>query len=109
MAAPALPRRREHFGWDFAARVARFEAEFLSRPWKYAAQFRPTKLPPLPPPVDFLLASLPIRGYAEQTLGDALKAALTELAVMRPKHPTAGCRETALKFLEHGVSTRSIA
>lgn len=75
------------------------EAEFLSRPWKYAAQFRPTKLPPLPPPVDFLIDSLPIRGYAEQTLGDALKAALTELAVMRPKHPTAGCRETALKFL----------
>ena len=40
-----------------------------------------------------------IRGYAELVLGAPLKAALTALALARPKHPSLSCRATAVQFV----------
>eukprot|EP00965_Chrysotila_dentata_P223440 6193572-Pleurochrysis_carterae.AAC.2 len=72
--------------------------EFLATPWKFSRLTLPSKLLPASDPLD--VGELPTRGYSEQTLGDSLKAALTDLLTLeRPKYPTLSCTETALKFV----------
>ena len=72
-------------------------AEFVRRPWAYAGIKPPAKLPPSA--VELIIASLPIRGYIEQSLGDLLTAAVTKLSELRPIYPTLDRKESALKFI----------
>jgi len=72
-------------------------AEFVQRPWLYAPVELPPKLPPTA--IETIISSLPIRGYLEQTVGELLVGALTQLAELRPIYPTLSRRESALKFV----------
>jgi len=81
----------------YTMRDAASRDEFLSRPWRYAALQLPAKLPPTE--IELVLEKLPIRGYLEQTIGELLCGALTQLAEQRPIYPALSKRETALKFI----------
>jgi len=69
---------------------------FMAKPFKFASVELPAKLPQKA--AKLTVASLPMRGFLEQALGDSLIAALTKLAA-RPKHPTLSCRKTALQLV----------
>jgi len=78
-------------------RAAEAKAEFLKVPWKYSKLTLPAKLPPNA--VALAISALPTQGYVEQTVGDTLTAALTELCALKPKYPLLDTRESAIKFL----------
>ena len=54
-----------------------------------------------------MISSLPIRGYLEQSVGDLLTAALTQLGELRPIYPSLGTEESALKFLALYIRARN--
>jgi len=84
-------------GKVFRMASAASRAEFLARPWRYASATLPAKLPPTE--IELVLSKLPMRGYLEQTMGQLLVGALTELAIQRPIYPALAKRESALKFV----------
>ena len=87
----------EYGGKLYLMNDAAKQAEFLSRPWRYTVVKLPAKLPPSA--IELIIANLPIRGLIEQSMGELLTRALTELTTMRPVYPTLDRRETALKFV----------
>jgi YHS domain-containing protein len=71
--------------------------KFMQRPWKYAHQTLPTKLPPPTAPIP--LSGLPVVGYLEQTIATALTKALLNAGSLKPKHPFRTLEQSAKQFV----------
>lgn len=57
----------------------------------------PKKLPPDYVPIS--IASLPIIGYLEQTVADAITEAVTAVSKAKPKYPYKSLKESASEFI----------
>jgi adenylate/nucleoside-diphosphate kinase len=71
--------------------------KFMQRPWIYADQKLPTKLPPPIAPIP--LSGLPVVGYLEQVTATALTKALINVGTSKPKHPFKSIEHSASQFL----------
>jgi adenylate/nucleoside-diphosphate kinase len=69
----------------------------MATPWKYCNLQLPTKLPPPPAPIP--VSGLPIAGYLEQTLANALSQAVLTVGQVRPKHPFRSLPQSASEYL----------
>ncbi|KAJ3052473.1 adenylate kinase [Rhizophlyctis rosea] len=70
---------------------------FMRTPDPYTNIRLPTKLPPKHAPLN--IATLPLTGYLEQTVADALIAGLNAVGKAKPKYPYRSVAESACQYL----------
>uniref|UniRef100_H3AND6 Adenylate kinase 9 n=1 Tax=Latimeria chalumnae TaxID=7897 RepID=H3AND6_LATCH len=90
------------FAVEYRDKIFIFEAEekrqkFMRLPEKYWDQKLPTKIPPKKDPV--LLTSLPMLGYLEQGIANAVIKALTAVGCAKPKYPYLSVKKSALLYV----------
>ncbi|TPX41691.1 adenylate kinase [Synchytrium endobioticum] len=72
-------------------------AKFIKSPWRYTKAVLPAVLPPRK--VQIPVASLPLVGYLEHTVSNALTDALTAVGKARPKYPFRNMASSASQYL----------
>jgi len=75
------------------------QVKFLRSPEKYSNLKLPKKLPPKKEPV--LIASLPMLGYMEQSVQNAIIKSMTAVGCLKPKYPFLSAKRSSLLYLAY--------
>uniref|UniRef100_A0A667Z081 Uncharacterized protein n=1 Tax=Myripristis murdjan TaxID=586833 RepID=A0A667Z081_9TELE len=100
----ALVRGNMEYAVEYRERIYIFETKqkqdkFLRLPETYWDQKVPNKLPPVCEPV--LLTSLPMLGYLQQGVAEAIIKAMTAVGCLKPKYPFLSVQRSALLYVAY--------
>ncbi|CAG03569.1 unnamed protein product, partial [Tetraodon nigroviridis] len=98
----ALVRGKIEYAADYKQKIFFFETDqkrhkFMRTPETYSNQKLPVKVPPICEPVS--LTSLPVLGYLEQGVSEAIIKAMTAVGCLKPKYPFFTIQKSALIYL----------
>ncbi|XP_030201853.1 adenylate kinase 9 isoform X2 [Gadus morhua] len=98
----ALIRGNMAFAVEYRERIYIFETKqkqemFLRLPETYWDQKLPQRVPPICEP--FRLTSLPMLGYLEQGVAEAIIKAMTAVGCLKPKYPFLSLKTSALLYI----------
>ncbi|KAM4633800.1 adenylate kinase 9 [Polymixia lowei] len=100
----ALVRGNMEYAVEYRERIYIFETKqkqdkFLRLPETYWDQKLPSKLPPICEPVQ--LTSLPMLGYLQQGVAEAVIKAMTAVGCLKPKYPFLSVKRSALFYMAY--------
>uniref|UniRef100_UPI003AAF6DC3 adenylate kinase 9 n=1 Tax=Centroberyx gerrardi TaxID=166262 RepID=UPI003AAF6DC3 len=100
----ALVRGNMEYAVEYRRRIYVFETKqkqdkFLRIPETYWDQKLPNKLPPIREPVQ--LTSLPMLGYLQQGVAEAVIKAMTAVGCLKPKYPFLSVQRSALLYMAY--------
>ncbi|CAL8315928.1 unnamed protein product [Lota lota] len=98
----ALVRGNMEFAVEYRERIYIFETKqkqemFLRLPETYWDQKLPNRVPPICEP--FRLTSLPMLGYLQQGVAEAIIKAMTAVGCLKPKYPFLSLKTSALLYM----------
>ncbi|KAM3861101.1 LOW QUALITY PROTEIN: adenylate kinase 9-like [Diretmus argenteus] len=100
----SLVRGNMEYAVEYRKQIYIFETKqkqdmFLRLPETYWDQKLPNKLPPICEPLQ--LTSLPMLGYLQQGVADAIIKAMTAVGCLRPKYPFLSVQRSALVYMAY--------
>uniref|UniRef100_H2UNG5 Uncharacterized protein n=1 Tax=Takifugu rubripes TaxID=31033 RepID=H2UNG5_TAKRU len=113
----ALVQGKINYAAEYRGKIYFFETEqkrhkFMRTPETYLIPKLPVKVPPVCEPVS--LTSLPVLGYLEQGVSEAIIKAMTAVGCLKPKYPFINIQKSALiyvalylKAFNHNSTTRN--